>query len=97
MYAHLNAVCVGSFASAAHTSADEFDDNVHAATDDLSDEASSREVDEPEHLPSMARDDLSDWDGYMADPTSDVGSPRSAHMAKGDMSDGDQATARRVL
>ena len=45
------------------------------------DEASSREVDEPEYLPSMARDDLSDWNGYMADAASDVDSPRSAHRS----------------
>ena len=69
-------------------SADEIDDNV-CAIDDLSDEASSREGDEPEYFPSMARDDLSDQDGYMADPASDVDSPRSAHMAIDDMSDGD--------
>ena len=56
---------------------------------DLSDEAISREADEPEYFPSMARDDLSDQDGYMADPASDVDSPRSAHMAIDDMSDGD--------
>ena len=49
--------------------------------DDLSDEDSSREVDESEHFPSMALDDLSDRDGYMADPASDVDSPRSADMA----------------
>ena len=48
--------------------ADEFDDNVRAPIDDLSDEDSSREVDESQHFPSMALDDLSDRDGYMADP-----------------------------
>jgi hypothetical protein len=37
----------------------------------------------------MALDDLSDRDGYMADPASDVDSPRSAHMAIDDRSDGD--------
>ena len=37
----------------------------------------------------MARDDLSDRDGYMADRASDVDSPRSTHMAIDDMSDGD--------
>ena len=61
--------------------------------DDLSDEDSSREVDESEHFPSMALDDLSDRDGYMADPASDVDSPRSADMAIDDMSDGDGPTS----
>ena len=75
--------------AASDGAADDFDDNVRAATDDLSDQASSREVDEPEYFPIMALDDLSDWDGYMADPASDVDSPRSAHMAIDDMSDGD--------
>ena len=74
--------------AASNGSADEIDDNV-CAIDDLSDEASSREGDEPEYFSSMARDDLSDRDGYMADPASDVDSPRSAHMAIDDMSDGD--------
>jgi hypothetical protein len=39
----------------------------------------------------MALDDLSDRDGYMADPASDVDSPHSAHimMAIDDMSDHD--------
>jgi hypothetical protein len=74
---------------------DELDDNVRgelrAPIDDLSDEDNSREGDEPEYFSSMARDDLSDRDGYMADPASDVDSPRSAHMpvAIDDMSDGD--------
>ena len=63
--------------------------------DDLSDEDSSREVDESEHFPSMALDDLSDRDGYMADPASDVDSPRSADMAIDDMSDGDGPTSPR--
>ena len=75
--------------AASNGAADEFDDNVRAPIDDLSDEAISREVDEPEYFPSMARDDLSDQDRYMADPASDVDSPRSAHMAIDDMSDGD--------
>jgi hypothetical protein len=74
--------------AASNGSADEIDDNVRAI-DDLSDEASRREGDEPEYFPSMARDDLSDRDGYMADTVSDVDSPRSAHMAIDDMSDGD--------
>ena len=73
--------------AASNGSADEFDDNVCAATDDLSDEASSREVDGPSTSQAcMALDDLSDRDGYMADPASDVDSPRSAHMAIDDMS-----------
>jgi hypothetical protein len=75
--------------AASNGSADEIDDNVFAPIDDLSDEDNSREVDEPEYFSSMARDDLSDRDGYMADPASDVDSPRSAHMAIDDMSDGD--------
>ena len=65
--------------AASNGAADEFDDNVRAAIDELSDEASGREVDEPEYFPSMALDDLSDRDGYMADPASGVDSPRSAH------------------
>jgi hypothetical protein len=50
---------------------------------------------ESEHFPSMALDDLSDRDGYMADPASDVDSSRalSAHMAIDDMSDGDGPTS----
>jgi hypothetical protein len=68
---------------------DECDDNVRAPIDDLSDEDNNREGDEPEYFSSMARDDLSDRDGYMADPASDVDSPRSAHMPIDDMSDGD--------
>jgi hypothetical protein len=75
--------------AASNGSADEIDDNVRAPIDDLSDEDNSREVDEPEYFSSMARDDLSDRDGYMADPASDIDSPRSAHMAIDDMSDGD--------
>jgi hypothetical protein len=75
--------------AASNGSADEIDDNVRAPIDDLSDEDNSREGDEPEYFSSMARDDLSDRDGYMADPASDVDSPRSAHMAIDDMSDGD--------
>jgi hypothetical protein len=74
---------------ASNGASDEFDDNVRAPIDDLSDEDNSREGDEPEYFSSMARDDLSDRDGYMADPASDVDSPRSAHMAIDDMSDGD--------
>ena len=60
--------------------ADEFDVNVRASIDDLSDEDNTRQGDEPEYFSSMARDDLSDRDGYMADLASDVDSPRSAHM-----------------
>jgi hypothetical protein len=75
--------------AASNGASDEFDDNVRAPIDDLSDEDNSREGDEPEYFSSMARDDLSDRDGYMADPASDVDSPRSAHMAIDDMSDGD--------
>ena len=75
--------------AASNGASDEFNDNVRAPIDDLSDEDNSREGDEPEYFSSMARDDLSDRDGYMADPASDVDSPRSAHMAIGDMSDGD--------
>ena len=41
----------------------------------------------------MALDDLSDRDGYMADPASDVDSPRSADMAIDDMSDCDDPTS----
>ena len=52
--------------------ADEFDVNVRASIDDLSNEDNSREGAEPEYFSSMARDDLSDRDGYMADPASDV-------------------------
>ena len=78
--------------AASNGSADEFDDSV-CAIDDLSDETSSREVDEPEYFSSMAHDDLSDRDGYMADPASDVDSPRSAHMAIDDMSDGNGPTS----
>ena len=74
--------------AASNGAADEFDDSV-CAIDDLPDETSSREVDEPECFSSMARDDLSDRDGYMADRASDVDSPRSTHMAIDDMSDGD--------
>ena len=81
--------------AASNGAADEFNDNVRAPMDDLSDEDSSREVDESEHFPSMALDDLSDRDGYMADPASDVDSPRSAHMAIDDMSDGDGPTSPR--
>ncbi len=62
--------------------------------DDLSDEDSSCKVDESEHFPSMALDDLSDRDGYMANPASDVDSPRSADMA---IATCQMATARRVL
>ncbi len=63
--------------------------------DDVSDEDSSREVDESEYFPSMALDDLSDRDVYMADSASNVDSPRSAHMPIDDMSDGESlATAR---
>jgi hypothetical protein len=79
--------------TASNGAADEFDVSrgVRAPIDDLSDEASSRELDEPEYFSSVALDDLSDRDGYMAyrDPASDVDSPRSAHMAIDDMSDGD--------
>jgi hypothetical protein len=75
--------------AASNGAADEFDVNVCAPIDDLSDEASSRELDEPEYFPSMALDDLCDRDGYMAYPASDVDSPCSAHMAIDDMSDGD--------
>jgi hypothetical protein len=74
---------------ASNGASDEFDDNVRAPIDDLSDRDNSREGDEPEYFSSMARDDLSDRDGHMADPASDVDSPRSAHMAIDDMSDGD--------
>lgn len=81
--------------AASDGSAGKVDDNVRAPMDDLSDEYSSREVDEPEHFPSMALDDLSDRDGYMADPASDVDSPRSADMAIDDMSDGDGPTSPR--
>ena len=81
--------------AASDGSAGKVDDNVRAPIDDLSDEDSSREVDEPEHFPSMALDDLSDRDGYMADPASDVDSPRSADMAIDDMSDGDGPTSPR--
>ena len=54
--------------AASDGSADEFDDSVCAPMDDLSDEDSSCKVDESEHFPSIALDDLSDRDGYMADP-----------------------------
>jgi len=81
--------------AASDGSAGKVDDNVRAPMDDLSDEYSSREVDEPEHFPSMALDDLSDRDGYMADPASDVDSPRSADMAIDDMYDGDGPTSPR--
>lgn len=81
--------------AASDGSAGKVDDNVRAPIDDLSDEDSSREVDEHEHFPSMALDDLSDRDGYMADPASDVDSPRSADMAIDDMSDGDGPTSPR--
>jgi hypothetical protein len=54
--------------AASNGASDEFDDNVRAPIDDLSDEDNSREGDEPEYFSSMARDDLSDRDGYMADP-----------------------------
>ncbi len=54
-------------------------------------------MDESEHFPSMALDDLSDHrdGGYVADPASDVDSdsPRSAHMTIGDKSDGNGPTS----
>ena len=54
--------------AASDGSAGKVDDMVRAPIDDLPDEDSSREVDESEHFPSIALDDLSDRDGYMADP-----------------------------
>ena len=61
---------------------DEFEHGVRVPLDghSLSDEDSSREADESEYLPSMALGDLSDRDGFMANPASDVDSPRSTHM-----------------
>ena len=50
-------------------------------------------MDESEHFQSMALDDLSDRDGYVADPASDVDSPRSAHMTIDDKSDGNGPTS----
>ncbi len=80
---------------ASNGASNEFDGNVHAPIDDLSDEDNSREGDEAEYLSSMALDDLSDRDGYMpvADPASDVDSPHSAHMAVDDVPDGDEPTS----
>ena len=55
------------------------------SVDELPDENSSRETDESEYDLCMPKDDLPDRDGYMADPASDVDSPRSALMPVGDI------------
>ena len=81
--------------AASNCETDEFEHDVRVPLDDLSDEDSSLEADRDgsEYHLCMALDDFSDRDGYMADPASDVDSPRSAHMAIDDMSDGDEPTS----